>query len=121
MTDQSVTMLDRSLPGSNQPQSNRSLPGSNQPQSNRSLPGYSQSHFIHKSHPVVIIMLYRPLPRSSSVKSPGLNRRYSYLVKHCFDIDGQVSMGAAEPPHDAEAQPRRAPVQGDGFIHTGAE
>lgn len=44
-----------------------------------------------------------------------------YLSKHGFNVDGQVSMGAAVPPHYTEAQAIRSSLQIDAFILRGAE
>lgn len=37
----------------------------------------------------------------------------SDLAKDGLDVDGEVSVGAAEAPHDAETQPLTALQQGD--------
>lgn len=41
---------------------------------------------------------------------------FSHLIEDGFDVDGQVSVRAAEPPYDAEAQARRASLQSDGLV-----
>lgn len=45
-------------------------------------------------------------------------RTFSHLVEHSFDVDGQVTVRAAKPSYDAEAQARGASLQSDGLIHT---
>lgn len=45
----------------------------------------------------------------------------AHLSEHGLDVDGQVSVGAAVPAHDAEAQPVRAPPEGDALVLGGAE
>ena len=48
------------------------------------------------------------------------NREVSHLVEDGFDVYRQVSVRAAEPSHNAEAQARRASLQRDGLIHASA-
>lgn len=43
--------------------------------------------------------------------------RFSHLVEYSFDIDRQVSVRAAEPSYDAEAQAWWASLESNGFIH----
>lgn len=44
----------------------------------------------------------------------------SHLVEDGFDVDGQISVRAAEPSYDAEAQARRASLQSDALVHASA-
>lgn len=44
----------------------------------------------------------------------------AHLPEHGLDVDGQVSVGAAVAADDAEAQPVRAPPEGDALVLGGA-
>jgi phosphotransacetylase len=44
----------------------------------------------------------------------------AHLSEDGLHVDGQVTVGAAVAPHDAEAQAVGSPVQGDGLVLRGA-
>lgn len=58
--------------------------------------------------------------RAASIRPPNTpqlrRRKLSHLVEDGLDVDGQISVRAAEPSHDAEPQARRASLQSDGFV-----